>query len=533
MTDVREASATADVLRQHGVGVVFAPIEPRNALLRTRLEESGVPVIGTLHEQTAAFAAEGWAKVTRLPGVLLLDGPVALPRAITGVANAFATGSPLVVVDDQRSSGHAPFVDHVGMARTITRSASRTGPEQLPSAMARACADSNHPPRGPVLVEIRPSGDRNVAAGEPASGSIEVPLSPEQDGEAVERIAALLSAAERPVVVAGGGVYWSKAEAALRRFAEDLQVPVVMNGMGRGTLPADHHLALSRARPTALREADLVLVAGTPIDFRLGYGRFGAARVVHLCEDDSQIATHVELAGAMAEDLGAIFEALTDATDAGARQTGWSERLRAEEVERRADDETHFAAPDTPILPRRFYGELRRRLARDAIVIGDGGDFVSYAGRYVDSFTPGCFLDPGPYGCLGVGVGYAMGARLAHPERQIVVLLGDGAAGFSLMEFDTLVRNGLAVVVVVGNNNAWGLEKHHMREFFGYDVLTDLAPDTRYDEVAKSLGGYGELVHDPAELAPALERAFASEAPALVNVVLDPADAYPRSTILA
>ena len=130
-------------------------------------------------------------------------------------------------------------------------------------------------------------------------------------------------------------------------------------------------------------------------------------------------------------------------------------------------------------------------------------------------------------------MGYAIGARLAHPQRQIVVLLGDGAAGFSLMEFDTLVRYGLAVVVVVGNNNAWGLEKHHMREVFGYDVLADLAPDTRYDEIAKSLGGHGELVHDPAELAPALERAFASEAPALVNVVLDPADSYPRSTILA
>lgn len=167
-----------------------------------------------------------------------------------------------------------------------------------------------------------------------------------------------------------------------------------------------------------------------------------------------------------------------------------------------------------------------------SIVIGDGGDFVSFAGRFVDTFSPGCFLDPGPYGCLGIGLGYAIGARLAHPDRQVVVLLGDGAAGFSLMELDTLVRLGRPAVLIVGNNDGWGLEKHHMKAIYGYDVVADLAPGTRYDDVAQSLGGYGELVREPSALGPALARAFASPVPALVNVALDPRDAQVRSTAL-
>ncbi|HYT39048.1 MAG TPA: thiamine pyrophosphate-dependent enzyme, partial [Acidimicrobiia bacterium] len=165
--------------------------------------------------------------------------------------------------------------------------------------------------------------------------------------------------------------------------------------------------------------------------------------------------------------------------------------------------------------------------------IGDGGDFVSYAGRFVDTFTPGCFLDPGPFGCLGIGLGYSIGARLAHPGRQVVVMLGDGAAGFSLMELETLVRHGLPAVLIVGNNDGWGLEKEHMQALFGYHVVAELAPGTRYDEVARSLGGHGEWVREAAELGPALERAFSARTPALVNVALDPADAYPRSTVLA
>ncbi|MGH2747827.1 MAG: thiamine pyrophosphate-dependent enzyme, partial [Actinomycetota bacterium] len=196
-----------------------------------------------------------------------------------------------------------------------------------------------------------------------------------------------------------------------------------------------------------------------------------------------------------------------------------------------AQAELHSTA--TPIHPMRIYGELVPLLERDAIVVGDGGDFVSYAGREVPSYEPGCWLDPGPFGCLGVGPGYAIAARLAHPDRQIVLLFGDGALGFSGMELETLVRLDLPVVCVVGNNGIWGLEKHPMRALFGYDVAADLRPGIRYDQMMESFGGRGELVTDPDGIGPALRRAFDSGGPALVNVVTDPEIAYPRSANLA
>jgi acetolactate synthase-1/2/3 large subunit len=207
--------------------------------------------------------------------------------------------------------------------------------------------------------------------------------------------------------------------------------------------------------------------------------------------------------------------------------------LRDEERAKRDAERDGLAADVTPIKPTRVYGELRSRLARDAIVIGDGGDFVSYAGKYVDSYEPGTFLDPGPYGCLGMGPGYALAAGLAHPDRQVVLLLGDGATGFALGDLDTLVRHRVKVTIVIGNNGIWGLEKHPMQMLFGYDVVAELRPGTRYDEVAVALGGGGELVSEPSELGPALDRAFASDGVTVVNVLTDPADAYPRSSNLA
>ena len=186
-----------------------------------------------------------------------------------------------------------------------------------------------------------------------------------------------------------------------------------------------------------------------------------------------------------------------------------------------------------PLHPMRLYAELGRALDRDAIVIGDGGDFVSYAGRMIDSYQPGCWLDPGPFGCLGTGPGYALAAKLAHPERQVVLLLGDGAFGFSGMEFDTLARHGVNVVGVIGNNGIWALEKHPMEFLYGYSVAADLRPGTRYDEVVAALGCHGELVERPEQLRPALDRALAADVPALVNVLTDPTVVYPRKSNLA
>jgi acetolactate synthase-1/2/3 large subunit len=317
-----------------------------------------------------------------------------------------------------------------------------------------------------------------------------------------------------------------------------LRLPTFVNGLGRGCLPADHELAFSRTRGLLKAEADVVCVVGTPLDFRLSFGSFGAAQVIHVVDDPERRAGHASPAVSPAGDLRTILGAFADrgfggAMGPGADREPWIARLRDAESAAAAADEPLLGAEATPIKPTRIYGELRRRLDRDAVVVCDGGDFVSYAGKYVDSFQPGCWLDPGPYGCLGTGLGGAIAARVTHPDRQVVALLGDGAAGFSLLDVDTLVRHDLPVVMVVGNNGIWGLEKHPMQMLYGYDVAADLQPAARYDEVVTALGGAGETVRDPEAIGPALDRAFASGVPYLVNVLTDPADAYPRTSNLA
>jgi acetolactate synthase-1/2/3 large subunit len=328
-------------------------------------------------------------------------------------------------------------------------------------------------------------------------------------------------------------VYAGDAVPALREAAEALRIPVFTNGMGRGALPPDHPLAFAKARRAALSGADVVVVVGTPLDFRLGFGDFGAAQVVHLVDAPQQRAGHVAAAVSPAGDLRLALSGLADHAGPREDHEPWIEQLRTAERAAAARHADEMAADTDPIKPARVYGELRRVLDRDAVTIGDGGDFVSYAGRYLEPSVPGTWLDPGPYGCLGTGMGYAMGARLTYPDRQVCVLMGDGAAGFSLMDVESLARQKLPVVIVVGNNGIWGLEKHPMRAMYGYDVAADLQPALRYDEVVSALGGAGETVTRPDGLAPAFNRAFDAAVPYLVNVITDPADAYPRSSNLA
>jgi acetolactate synthase-1/2/3 large subunit len=230
--------------------------------------------------------------------------------------------------------------------------------------------------------------------------------------------------------------------------------------------------------------------------------------------------------------LASTFAGLAEMAGGG-RHDDWIGQLRADENAKRAAEAPGLEADTAPIKPARIYGELRKRLDRDAIVIGDGGDFVSYAGKLIESFTPGTFLDPGPFGCLGMGPGYALAAAVAHPDRQIVLLLGDGAIGFALGDFEALIRHGANVTAIVGNNGIWGLEKHPMQALFGYDVVAELSPGIRYDQVIEALGGHGQLVTEPDDLGAALDRAFATKGVSLDNVLTDPADAYPRSSNLA
>jgi acetolactate synthase-1/2/3 large subunit len=280
-------------------------------------------------------------------------------------------------------------------------------------------------------------------------------------------------------------------------------------------------------------------VIGVPMDFRLGFGgAFGEETEILAIDVAAPARAHprkpaVELYGSLSETLSDLRAAASDRGSASGAPRPWVEQLRAGEAQLREAERAELEDERAPLHPMRVYGELRGVLERDAIVIGDGGDFVSYAGRVIDSFEPGCWLDPGPFGCLGAGPGYALAAKLARPERQVVLLLGDGAFGFAGMELDTLARHGVSVVGVMGNNGIWGLEKHPMEFLYGYSVAADLRPGTRYDLMAQALGCQGELVERPEQLRGALERALAAGGPALVNVLTDPSVAYPRRSNLA
>jgi acetolactate synthase-1/2/3 large subunit len=533
-----------EVARAHGVETMFtlsgAHVFPMYDGAVTA--EPPMRILDVRHEQTAAFAAEATGKLTRVPGLAVLTAGPGVTNGVSAVAQAQFAGSPMVVVggrapQNRWGSGSLQEIDQPPILSSITKLA-RTIPTAAEVVdgfdQAFRLAGSSH--RGPVFVDVPMDEFFNQATGVVPDGTRGRGAQPDTD--AIERIARLLADAERPVLILGTDVWADGAEQQALGLVESAALPAITNGMGRGIVPGGHPLLVTKARGKALNTADLVVVVGTPLDFRLGYGVFGGkegaspARVVHVADSPDQVSQHAELADSVSGDLGAVLSGLAEALDRADRTSwkAWVEDLQATVQEAAARDAELLTAEADPIHPARIYGELLPRLADDAVVIGDGGDFVSFAGKYVEPKRPGGWLDPGPYGCLGAGLGSAMAARLARPSSQVVLLLGDGAAGFSLMDVDTLVRHDLPVVMVMGNNSAWGLEKGPMQMIYGYDVAADLAHQTRYDEVVKALGGAGETVTDPREIGSALDRAFAAGTPYLVNVITDVDAAYPRTT---
>jgi len=533
------------VARAHGVETMFtlsgAHVFPMyDGAVKA---EPPMRLLDVRHEQTAAFAAEATGKLTRVPGLAVLTAGPGVTNGVSAIAQAQFAGSPMVVVggrapQNRWGSGSLQELDQPPILASVSKLA-RTIPTagEVLEGMDQAFTAAGSSHRGPVFVDVpmdeffAPASGTSSHDGSPLRGAA-------PDTDAVERIGALIAAAERPLVILGTDVWADRAEEAALRLVDTLGIPAITNGMGRGVVPGGHPLLVTKARGAAIGGADLVVVVGTPLDFRLGYGVFGGkdgatpARVVHVADSPGQVSRHAELADSVSGDLTTILDGIVTAAQRGRRvdRSAWVGGLQDTVRTAAARDAELLRAEADPIHPARIYGELVPRLADDAVVIGDGGDFVSFAGKYVEPKRPGGWLDPGPYGCLGAGLGAAIAARIARPSAQVALMLGDGAAGFSLMDVDTLVRHDLPVVMVMGNNSAWGLEKGPMQMLYGYDVIADLAPRTAYDGVVTALGGAGETVTDPRQIGPALDRAFASGVPYLVNVITDVDAAYPRAT---
>lgn len=529
----------AKALKSRGVSHLFTLSGGHLFSIYDGCREEGIEIVDVRHEQTAAFAAEGFAKATRGVGVAALTAGPGVTNGISAIAGAQANCSPVCVLGGRApelrwGSGSLQEIDHLPFVSPLVKSAQTVKePGAIAAGTAAALDLALEAPFGPTFVDypldvVFTEAEVDVPAA-PAPGKAEPPAG-------VEAAAALLAGAERPAIMAGSGLYWGRGEDELRALAEALGIPVFLNGLGRGCLPADHELCFSRARGAGLGGADVALVIGVPLDFRLGFGASVAAdaKLIRLDAAPNTLSANrepdLDLVGDVAAALAAIREAVGEG---GGRTVPWLEQLRKIEEEKRAAEQEELNDSRSPLHPVRVYKELAEVLERDAVVVGDGGDFVSYAGRFVETYQPGCWMDPGPFGCLGAGPGQAIAAKLAHPDRQVCLLLGDGAFGFAGMEFDTMARHGLPVVGVMGNNGIWALEHHPMKFLYGYSVAAELRPETRYDEMVEALGCEGVLVREPGELRPALERAFESAKPTLVNVLTDPEVVYPRKSNLA
>ncbi|MDE3228868.1 MAG: acetolactate synthase [Chloroflexota bacterium] len=533
----------AKTLKREGVEVVFTLSGGHIAAIYDGCVREGIRVMDTRHEQVAVHAAEGWAKVTRRPGVALLTAGPGVTDGVTGIANAYLNGSPTLIFGgaapvEQMDRGALQELRHVELVASITKWA-RSVPQtkRLAEYTTMAFREALTGRYGPVFLECPMDTLNNLIPSEEAiipGPGYRAASRTLGDPAEIERAAALLTQARRPVIFAGTTVWWDDAAADLRALAEKLQAPVFLNGSARGSLAPDHPLFCSLARRAALADADVILLAGAKLDFRLGYGQPplipAEAKIIWLDTLPEDIGANRGADVGLPGHVGLNLAAITRALGKVAAHADWLSQIRAAEERAHAKEEALMRSDAQPIHPLRLCADLRDTLDRDAWVIGDGGDIVSYGARVLHPWEPGHWLDAGPMGTLGAGTGFAIAAKIAHPDKQVAILFGDGAFGLNGMEFETMARHNLPIVAVIGNDGQWAQIKHPQKAMLGHATAADLRPGVRYDRMAEAFGCYGELVERPADIRPAIERAFASGKPAVVNVMTDPNVVYARST---
>ncbi len=526
----------AKMLKKENVRHVFTLSGLHVAPIYAGCVEEGIEVIDTRHEQAAAHAADAYARITRNVGVAVVTAGPGVTDALTGVANAHQAASPLILLGGaapifNQSRGSLQEIEQVDLFHRISKWSDRVPtPELVPLYLAKAfrVATSGRP--GPVFLELAWDVLSNCADDAtlkmPEKYRTDARVAP--DARKVDEAIALLGSAERPAVIAGSSVWWDGAWDELKRFCEVAQVPVYLNGAGRGCLPADHPLFFQHTRKEAISNADVVFVIGTPFDFRLNYGSeptFSAtSKIVQVDIDATEIGRNRAVDVGIVADSHSALKAFADAAGK-ARRDAYLGALRESEKKKQRSIDEWAQSDQTPIHHYRLAKELSQTANAngDPVFVADGGNWVAMAAKVIELKRPGRWLDPGPLGCLGVGAPFALASKLLHPDRPVWVVQGDGSFGFNGMDFETAVRFKLPMVCVVGNDAAWGQIRIPQVGMFGEDKspATLLAP-TRYDRVVEAFGGHGEHVTEPSQIRPALERALASGKVACVNVMLDP-----------
>jgi acetolactate synthase-1/2/3 large subunit len=538
----------AKALKAEGIDVIFTLCGGHIIDIYDGCVDEGIAVVDVRHEQVAAHAADGYARMTGKPGCAVVTAGPGTTDAVTGVANAFRAESPMLLIGgqgalNQHKMGSLQDLPHVDMMTPITKFAA-TVPHtaRVADMVSMAFRECFNGAPGPSFLEIpRDILDNSVpvdSATVPEPGRYRASTKSIGDPANIEALADLLVRAEKPVVLLGTQVWTSRGTDAAIEFARQLNIPAYMNGSARGTLPPGdpHHFHLSRRY--AFNNADLILIVGTPFDFRMGYGRRlpKTATVVQVDMDYRTVGKNRDIDLGLVGDPGAILAAVTQAASGRVQKApdrkAWFAELRAEEDSSYQKRLPKQLSDANPIHPLRLAHEINEFLTEDSIYIGDGGDIVTFSGGVVQPKSPGHWMDPGPLGTIGVGIPFVMAAKYARPDKEVVALFGDGAFSLTGWDFETLVRFNLPFVGVVGNNSSMNQIRYGQEVKYGQarGRIGNTLGDVKYDEFAKMLGGYGEEVRDPKDIGPAMQRARESGLPSLINVWVDP-DAYAPGTM--
>lgn len=526
----------ARAMKAEGIDVLFTLTGGHISAIYDGCVAEGIRVVDVRHEQAAAHAADAYGRLTHRPGVAAVTAGPGLTDAVTGAANAFYANSPMVLLAGRNplgleGMGSLQDAPQVELLRPVTkRSDVALHTSRIEEVMGYAFREALTPRMGPTFVDL----PMDVLLGAADEDQVVVPDRNRfthvagADPDAVVAAADLLAGAEHPVILSGSGTYWSRAWDQLRDLAELMRVPLYVNGMSRGILPSDHPNLLAMTRSHALRHADVILALGIDFDFRLGYGRgeryLDDVKVIHVDPDGTRIGHNRSVDVGVVADVGAFLRALLEQEGKiGSSEDGpWITELRDMESQRLVKRAEEASSDASPVHPLRFAAEVAKWADPEGIVIGDGGDIVAHAAGFIRTDIPGHWMDPGPFGCLGVGAPFAMAARAVKPDTPVLVVYGDGSFGFNGFELESAARQGLPFVGVIGNDGAWGEMKAVQERLYPDGMVAqDLSQDTRYEDVAVALGGYGERVETPDEIVPALDRAAESGVPAIVNVILD------------
>ncbi|MEE2827764.1 MAG: thiamine pyrophosphate-binding protein [Myxococcota bacterium] len=545
MAYVHAGRITAQALKNEGVSHLFTLCGGHIQSIYDGCLDLGIKVVDFRHEQAAAHAAEGWARATGEVGVAAVTAGPGVTDAVTAVTNAHRSGVPMVLIGGQGPRGFSEMgalqeMDHVSLMRSITKwSVSVPESRRIPDYLSIAIRKARTGVPGPVFVEIPLDLTIDFLDEDTVSYPEQYLTEAAQGGDPtyVLRATRLLAEAERPVAIVGSQLWWSSRKEVFAAWRQAFGVPCFVNGMARGSMAPGDPLGFRLCRSRCLKEADLVVVFGTPLDFRIGYGRSPKvsddALFIQVDLDPEELGRNRACEVGIPGDTGLVMHQMLDClSNAGfdvAEREGWLSSVRDYEGEKQAAIEAEWDSDASPVNPLRLCRELSLALDDRAVVIGDGGDIVGTGPKILQVGGMGQWMDPGPLGTLGVGPSFAIAAKLAEPDRDVVILYGDGSFGLNGMEFEAAARQKIGICGVIGNDAAWMQILRGQRMFYGEERVVATRLDyTRYDRMVEALGGRGFWVEDPADLRETLQEALRvareESIPTLVNVKIGGSD---------